>query len=124
MDSPQAKEAGVGASVTQQPGAAAFRCRAAEAALRRLPRISVESLLMPEPPQDPKNQPGLDELISLSQATKLSGLSPSHLRLLVTRGEMWGVKLGRNWFTTAQAIDEYLKQGRKPGPKAGVRRVK
>ena len=79
---------------------------------------------MPETPHDPKNQPRLDELISLSQATKLSGLSPSHLRLLVTQGEMWGVKLGRNWFTTAQAIDEYLKQGRKPGPKAGIRRVK
>lgn len=77
---------------------------------------------MPEEPQKPKNQPELNELISLSQATELSGLSPSHLRLLVSRGEMWGVKLGRNWFTTAQAIDDYLKLGRKPGPMAGSKR--
>jgi hypothetical protein len=62
-------------------------------------------------------QPGLDELISLSEAAKLSGLSPSHVRLLVSSGEIWGKKLGRYWFTTAQVVIEYLKLNRKPGPK-------
>lgn len=63
------------------------------------------------------DQPGLNELITLSEAADLSGLSPNHLRLLVSKGVIWGKKLGRNWFTTAQAVKEYLKRYRKPGPK-------
>jgi len=62
-------------------------------------------------------QPSLDELISLREASELSGLSAGHLRLLVRRGKLWGVKLGRNWVTTTQAIEEYLAQDRRPGPK-------
>ncbi len=62
-------------------------------------------------------QPTLDDLISLQEAAKLSGLSPNHLRHLVTIGEMWGKKLGRNWFTTAQAVKEYQAQDHRPGPK-------
>jgi hypothetical protein len=63
------------------------------------------------------DQPSLDELISLRQAARLSGLSASHLRLLVSRGDIWGVKLGRNWVTTAQAVKEYPARDRRPGPK-------
>ena len=62
-------------------------------------------------------QPSLDELISLREAAELSGLSAGHLRLLVSRGEMWGVKLGRNWVTTTKAVEEYLWQDRRPGPR-------
>ena len=63
------------------------------------------------------SQPGLNDLISLSEAAQISGLSPSHLRLLVSGGKIWGMKLGRNWFTTVQAINEYMKTERKRGPK-------
>ena len=63
------------------------------------------------------DQPSLDELISLREAAELSGLSSGHLRLLVSRGELWGVKLGRNWVTTAKAVEQYVAQGRRPGPK-------
>ena len=42
------------------------------------------------------DQPSLGELISLREATELSGLSASYLRLLVGRGDIWGMKLGRN----------------------------
>jgi len=63
------------------------------------------------------DQPSLDELISLSEAAELSGLSASHLRLLASRGDMWGIKLGQNWFTTAQAVQQYLARDRRPGPK-------
>lgn len=38
--------------------------------------------------------PSLDELITLREAAELSGLSESHLRLLVRRGEIWGMELG------------------------------
>ena len=63
------------------------------------------------------DQPSLDELIPLREAAELSGLSAGHLRLLVSRGDIWGVKLGRNWVTTAQAVEEYLARDRRPGPK-------
>jgi hypothetical protein len=46
--------------------------------------------------------PSPGELITLQEAAELSGLSASHLRLLVSRGEIWKVKLGRNWITTAR----------------------
>lgn len=63
------------------------------------------------------DQPELGELITLEEAAELSGLSPSHLRLLVRRGDIWGKKLGHNWFTTAQAVREYVARDRRPGPK-------
>ena len=61
--------------------------------------------------------PGLDELISLHEAAEVSGLSPTHLRLLVSSGEVWGKKVGRNWVTTAQAVREYQARNVRPGPK-------
>ena len=59
----------------------------------------------------------LGTLISLKKAAELSGLSQRHLRLLCSRGDLWGKKLGRDWFTTAQAVREYLARDRRPGPK-------
>ena len=64
-----------------------------------------------------KEQPKIDELISVSAAAELSGLSQSYIRRLVGQGEIWGMKLGRNWVTTEQAVNEFLAQDRKPGPK-------
>lgn len=63
------------------------------------------------------SEPCLAGLISLREAAELSGLSAGHLRLLVSTGKLWGVKLGRNWVTTAKAVQEYLAQDRRPGPK-------
>jgi excisionase family DNA binding protein len=65
------------------------------------------------------SQPDLDDLISLSEAAERTGLSASHLRLLVRNGDLWGRKIGRNWLTTSQAIKEYLAIDRKPGPTPG-----
>ncbi|MEM7163582.1 MAG: helix-turn-helix domain-containing protein [Bacteroidota bacterium] len=59
----------------------------------------------------------LNSLIPLSKAAELSGLSPSHLRLLVSTGEIWGMKPGRNWYTTEKAVREYLARDIRPGPK-------
>lgn len=63
------------------------------------------------------DQPQLGELISLKKAAELSGLSHSHLRLLVRQGDVWGKKMGRDWFTTMQAVREYIARDRRPGPK-------
>lgn len=72
---------------------------------------------MPDEKQGSTIQPGLDDLLSLSEAAEKTGLSASHLRLLVRRGEIWGRKVGRNWLTTEQAVRQYLAQEHKPGPK-------
>ena len=62
-------------------------------------------------------QPKLDELISLNEAAKLSGLSHDHLRRLAGQGELWAKKVGRNWVTTEAAVREYLARNRRSGPK-------
>jgi excisionase family DNA binding protein len=57
------------------------------------------------------------QLITLAEAAELSGLSHSHLRLLVRRGMIWGKKFGRDWLTTEAAVKEYLAMERRPGPR-------
>lgn len=57
------------------------------------------------------------DLISLPEAAEICGLSQSHLRRLVSRGVIWGKKIGRNWVTTAEAVKEYKARGVRPGPK-------
>ena len=36
---------------------------------------------------------------------------------LIGRGEVAGIKIGRNWVTTEEAVREYLSKDRRPGPK-------
>ena len=62
------------------------------------------------------DQPSLDDLISLSKAAEISGLSHDHLRRLAGQGEMWALKIGRNWVTTKQAVNDYLALNKRPGP--------
>lgn len=59
----------------------------------------------------------LDSLIPLREAAKLSGLTTGRLRQLLRAGELWGFKPGRNWYTTEQAVKEYLARDIRPGPK-------
>jgi hypothetical protein len=60
-------------------------------------------------------QSKLKDLISLQTAAKRSGLSSSHLRLLIRGGDLWGLKIGRNWVTTEQAVREYQSRAQQPG---------
>lgn len=57
------------------------------------------------------------KLISVAEASELSGLTPGYIRKLLRRGELKGVKVGQNWVTTAEAVREYTRQERRPGPK-------
>jgi hypothetical protein len=50
-----------------------------------------------------------EELISLSQAAAEFGFSAGHLRYLVSRGDIRGRKIGRNWVTTRRAVAEYAR---------------
>jgi excisionase family DNA binding protein len=65
-------------------------------------------------------QPELNDLISLQEAAKLSGLSSDHLRRLVEHGDLWGKKIGRNWVTTIQAVEIYLAKDRRRGRKPKI----
>ena len=67
--------------------------------------------------QSRNKEPSLGDLISLKEASEISGLSQSHLSLLIRQGKLWGQKIGRNWVTTEQAVRDYLTLDRKPGPK-------
>lgn len=49
-----------------------------------------------------------ERLISLKEAATLSGLSHSHLQLLARTGRLGARRLGRDWFTTAEAVAAYL----------------
>jgi hypothetical protein len=51
-------------------------------------------------------------------------LTPGFIRLLVRQGTIEGVKVGRNWVTTRQAIEDYLRQERRRGPKPKSERQK
>ena len=53
-------------------------------------------------------QPSWDELITLQEAAKFSGLSYSHVSYLARNGDIWAKKLGRDWFTTEMAVKEYM----------------
>lgn len=72
---------------------------------------------MPDEPHDSAGEEAAQKLISLADAAAISGLSHSHLRLLVREGKIWGTKLGRDWLTTEQAVKAYLDTERKTGPK-------
>ena len=50
-----------------------------------------------------------ERLISLREAAALSGLSHAHLRLLARKGKLEARRMGRDWFTTKNAVDLYLK---------------
>ena len=57
------------------------------------------------------------KLISVTEASQISGLTTGHLRKLLREGQIEGVKIGRNWLTTEEAVRDYLKQEIRPGPK-------
>jgi hypothetical protein len=71
-----------------------------------------------QPSSDFSINQDLSDLIPLSEASQISGLSAGHLRLLVSTGQLWGIKMGRDWFTNRQALSSYIEEGHKPGPKS------
>jgi len=58
------------------------------------------------------------KLISLAEAARISGLSTAHLRRLAEQGKIKAEKIGRDWLTTAEAVQEYQKLGIKRGRKS------
>jgi hypothetical protein len=67
--------------------------------------------------------PTAEDLISLQDAAQSSGLSQGHLAHLIRSGDLWGIKIGRNWVTTEIAVSDYLASNPRPGPKQKVRKL-
>lgn len=57
----------------------------------------------------------LENLISLAEAAHISNLSQDHLRRLAEQGKLKAQKIGRNWVTTREAVEEYLQNRKSPG---------
>ena len=50
------------------------------------------------------------KLIPLAQAAKLTNYSQEYISLLCRRGKMKGKKIGRNWLTTKEWVDDYINK--------------
>lgn len=66
--------------------------------------------------------PNINDLISLREVSEKCTLSQGHVRLLIRTGLIKGWKIGRNWVTTMEAVEDYLAQNRKPGPKKALKK--
>ena len=62
-------------------------------------------------------QPNLNDLISLRQASEVTGLTTNHLRLIISHEKLWAKKIDTFWVTTDEALSNYLKNRAKPGRK-------
>ncbi len=56
-------------------------------------------------------------LWSVETAAEYAGFHANHVRNRLNTGDILGVKLGRDWWTTKAAVDLYLELDRRPGPK-------
>ena len=59
-------------------------------------------------------QPRFKDLISLRQASEITGLTTNHLRLMISRGKLWARKIDSFWVTTEEALSDYLENRAKP----------
>ena len=57
-------------------------------------------------------QEGLEptQLVSISQAAKLTPYSTEYLSLLARKGRIKAVKIARDWLTTEAAVKQYLQE--------------
>lgn len=50
------------------------------------------------------------EYISLKEATKYCPYSPDYLKLRARQGKLKAIKIARNWVTTKEWLEEYLRE--------------
>ena len=55
--------------------------------------------------------------LSLIEASEITGYATAHLRHLLLTGKLEGMKFGRDWFTTIEALEKYKATNPRPGPK-------
>lgn len=62
----------------------------------------------------------VDEFIDLRAASKLVGIAPVTLRTQAERGRLWAIRLGGQWVTTRERLQQYV-DSRSRGAKAAGR---
>jgi excisionase family DNA binding protein len=62
-----------------------------------------------------KTKPKHDELMSLSQAAETYGFSGDYFRRLAEKGRLGARKIGRQWLTTADAVESFLESREERG---------
>lgn len=56
-----------------------------------------------------------ENLISVLEAARYSKLTPVYVRSMLRQGRIHGVKKGRDWFTTQEAMQAFLDSDRRIG---------
>ncbi len=51
----------------------------------------------------------LDEFINLRTASELSKIAPVTLRTQADKGKLWAIRLGRQWITTRDRLQQYIE---------------
>ena len=59
----------------------------------------------------------MPDWISVKEAAQYTGYSEGHVGYLLRNKKVAGRKFGRDWFTTREALDQYLATDPRPGPK-------
>jgi len=57
------------------------------------------------------------ELITVSEASALSGYTPQHIRLLIRQGIISARRAGGIWLVDVSSLQNYVEKAPKPGPK-------
>jgi hypothetical protein len=65
------------------------------------------------------NMAALDEWLTVKEAVKISGYQPAHIRLLIRRNEVNGMKWGRDWMVNQESLIQYLQESQTKGRKRG-----
>ena len=62
------------------------------------------------------------KIISVTEASEIEiggeSLSARHIQRLIKEGKLAGIRLGRNYFTSREAVRDYLHLDRRTGPKS------
>jgi hypothetical protein len=57
----------------------------------------------------------VDELIDIRMASKLAAVAPVTLRTQAEKGRLWAIRLGGQWVTTRERLQQYLDSRAKTG---------
>lgn len=57
----------------------------------------------------------IDEFIDLKTASKLAAIAPVTLRTQAEKGRLWAIRLGGQWVTTRERLQQYLDSRAKKG---------
>lgn len=58
------------------------------------------------------------EMITVSEASDVSGYTPQHIRLLIRQGLISARRAGGIWLIEASSLHNYIDSNPKPGPKS------